>query len=379
MTLSKAGSEKRITRHDLIKQHERILSSLQYDTGLFAASRKDVATGYDKSWLRDNFYECLAFEMIGEWEVVRKTYRALLKVFKKHEAKIDAAIENRPQHKHEYIHARIHPETFEEFWEDWGNKQNDAIGAILFRIGELEHAGFTVLKDDDDQRVVQKLIWYLNSIEYWHDWDSGIWEENEEVHASSLGACVAGLKSLKQLNRFDIPVDLIEKGEDALHEILPRESASKFVDLALLSLVWPYMVVTPEERDQILENVEYHLLKENGVIRYKNDHYYNKNADGYSEEAEWCFGLSWLAIIHTRMGNAKKAQFFVKEMLESVDDDGFVPELYFSNSDEPNENRPLGWAESLFIVALHNVTDKEFKKALENLTQKDLDDLTAQE
>jgi hypothetical protein len=57
----------------------------------------------------------------------------------------------------------------------------------------------------------------------------------------------------------------------------------------------------------------------------------------------------------------------------------FVPELYFSNSDEPNENRPLGWAESLFIVALHNVTDKEFKKALENLTQKDLDDLTAQE
>jgi GH15 family glucan-1,4-alpha-glucosidase len=178
MTLSKAGSEKRITRHDLIKQHERILSSLQYDTGLFAASRKDVATGYDKSWLRDNFYECLAFEVIGEWEVVRKTYRALLKVFKKHEAKIDAAIENRPQHKHEYIHARIHPETFEEFWEDWGNKQNDAIGAILFRIGELEHAGFTVLKDDDDQRVVQKLIWYLNSIEYWHDWDSGIWEEN---------------------------------------------------------------------------------------------------------------------------------------------------------------------------------------------------------
>lgn len=31
---------------------------------------------------------------------------------------------------------------------------------------------------------------------------------------------------------------------------------------------------------------------------------------------------------------------------------GEIPELYYSDSDRPNENVPLGWAESLFIVAL---------------------------
>ena len=53
-----------------------------------------------------------------------------------------------------------------------------------------------------------------------------------------------------------------------------------------------------EQKDSILHNVEYHLLKERGVIRYKGDRYYNKNKDEVSEEAEWTFGLSWLAIIY---------------------------------------------------------------------------------
>jgi GH15 family glucan-1,4-alpha-glucosidase len=35
-----------------------------------------------------------------------------------------------------------------------------------------------------------------------------------------------------------------------------------------------------------------------------------------------------------------------------------VPELYFSNSSEYNENTPLGWSESLFIVALHEMNRK---------------------
>jgi len=91
-----------------------------------------------------------------------------------------------------------------------------------------------------------------------------------------------------------------------LKELLPRESRTKFVDLALLSLIYPYDVVTKKQREDILKNVKYLLLRERGVIRYKNDHYYNKNPDGYSEEAEWTFGLSWLAIIHERLGERDK-------------------------------------------------------------------------
>jgi hypothetical protein len=65
---------------------------------------------------------------------------------------------------------------------------------------------------------------------------------------------------------------------------------TKFCDLALLSLIYPFAVTSEDETVEILNNVEYHLVKDKGVIRYKLDRYYNNNIDGYSEEAEWCFG-----------------------------------------------------------------------------------------
>jgi GH15 family glucan-1,4-alpha-glucosidase len=352
----------RLTYKQLIKQHLDILKNLQYESGLFAASKKDSDTGYNKSWLRDNFYECLAFEVLGDWETVEKTYEALLKVFLKHEHKIDYAISSKPKYKHEYIHARINPETFDEFWEDWGNKQNDSIGAILFRIGELfNHHERNMLKNDDYLRIINKLIQYLDSIQYWQDEDNGMWEEDEEVHASSVGACVAGLKSVKNLPGVIVPDDLIMKGEATLNALLPRESKKKFVDLALLSLIWPYDIANPKQRDEILANVEYLLLRERGVVRYKNDHYYNKNPDGYSEEAEWTFGLTWLAIIYEHLGNKKKAKLFIDKAMKDITPQG-IPELYFCNSPDCNENNPLGWSESLFIVAVHDLNKKFIKK-----------------
>ena len=348
-----------INAKKIMTQHLKILKNLQYKSGLFAASRKDASTGYNKSWLRDNFYECLAFEVLDQWDVVKKTYRALLDVFLKHEYKIDYVIMRKPRYKHEYIHARFHPETFDEFWEDWGNKQNDSIGAILYKIGELEHhKGINIIESDNDLRIVNKLVKYLSSVQYWHDEDSGMWEEDEEVHASSVGACVAGLRNVSNIKGVEIPVGLIEKGKRTLNILLPRESRKKFIDLALLSLVWPYDVVSQKQRDEILKNTEYHLVRNKGLIRYKNDYYYNKNSDGYSEEAEWTFGFSWLAIIYDRIGNKKKAKEYIEKALSTINKNGKIPELYYSNSNKYNENTPLGWSESLFIVALYYVNKK---------------------
>lgn len=342
----------------LIDQHMSVLKSLQYSSGLFGASTKSVKTGYDKCWLRDNFYECLAFEEMGQMSTVRKTYDALFKIFLKHEYKIDWAINKKPEAKHEYIHARFHPHTFDEFWEDWGNKQNDAVGAILFMIGKLEKDGVHIVDNEDKKRIVQKLVHYLKSIQYWHDEDSGMWEENEEVHASSVGACVAGLISVKNL--VEVPEDLIQKGRDTLDKLLPRESKKKFVDLALLSLIYPYEVISRKQAKDILANVEYYLVKRKGVIRYKNDYYYNANPDGFSQEAEWTMGLSWLAIIYKRLGEEKKCREYIKKSLATIHN-GEIPELYYSNTNVPNENTPLGWAESLFVVALHRMNVKYHK------------------
>lgn len=359
----------RIDYEKVLKHHIKGLEKLQQPSGLFLASPQHVSTGYDKAWLRDNFYECLAFEYLGKWDVVHKTYRALLDIFLKHEQKIDYAIQSKPKSKHEYIHPRYDPENFDEFWEEWGNKQHDAIGAILFRIGELEqHADFSVIETKDDKRIVQKLVDYLASIEYWMDPDNGMWEENEEIHASSVGACVAGLKKINELDFIHVPEALIQNGEDVLRKLLPRESEKKFVDLALLSLIYPYDVVTPEERDTILSNIEYHLVKNLGVIRYKTDYYYNKDSiDGHSQEAEWTFGFSWLAIIFERMGNKPKAEEYIQKSMATIDSVGDIPELYYSHSDIHNENSPLGWSESLFIVALYLFYNKYAKEEIEEV------------
>ena len=269
----------------MISQSIRILEELQHPTGLFSASRKNVPTGYNLSWLRDNVYAVLGFEAVGNNKAVRKTYCALLDIFLKHEYKIDWMIkEPEPKHRHRYIHARFHPITFEEIDGEWGNKQNDAVGAILFKIGELESKGYGILRGENDIRILQKLVMYLHSIHYWHDEDSGMWEENEEVHASSIGACVAGLKAVSKISGIRIPAGLIEKGEEALNKLLPRESKTKETDLALLSLIYPYAVVNDEQKKLILKNVEEKLVREKGVIRYSDDKYYNEGA-----EAEWCF------------------------------------------------------------------------------------------
>ncbi|KKQ25920.1 MAG: Glycoside hydrolase 15-related protein [Candidatus Woesebacteria bacterium GW2011_GWA1_37_8] len=345
----------RLTYDELIKKHLQILKGLQTKSGLFLASKEGVGTGYDKSWLRDNFYETIAFEVIGDWKTVEKTYHAILEIFLRYEEKIDWAITEHPKESFKRIHARFHPESFDEFWEEWGNKQNDAIGCILFRLGELEiNQKRSVLKKPEHFRVVNKLVRYLEAIEYWRDPDSGIWEEAEELHASSVGACLAGLRSISKVAQIEVPASLIKKGEDALKVLLPRESGSKFVDLSLLSLIWPYDVVSEDQRMEILDNVEYHLLRDRGVIRYKGDQYYNKNQDKVSEEAEWTFGLAWLAIIYQKLGYDEKSIDLIKDLIAADTPNG-LPELYFSNSTEYNDNTPLGWSESLFIVALYEM------------------------
>jgi phosphorylase kinase alpha/beta subunit len=338
-----------------IRQHLDVVRSLQKPSGVFTASAHNVATGYDKAWLRDIYFMTLGFLETGDLETVRKAAKALLTVFVKHQEKINWAIEHRPHYTWQYIHARFHPETFEEYWEEWGNSQNDAVGEVLNLLVELELRGASVIETDEERQMVQKVIDYLVALEYWQDEDNGIWEENMEVHASSVGSVVAALKKAAQLPWLHVPENAIAHGETALRNLLPRESASKFCDLALLSLIYPFAVTTEAETLEILKNVEYHLTKDKGVIRYKFDRYYNNNTDGYSEEAEWCFGLSWLAIIYAERGEKEKAYYYLRKAKATVTPEGLIPELYYSNTNRPNDNTPLGWAESMYVVALEKV------------------------
>ncbi|MBI4244312.1 MAG: glycoside hydrolase family 15 [Planctomycetes bacterium] len=318
---------------------------MQYPSGLFAASRLNVKTGYNLAWIRDNVYTAIGLEAAQKYGVVKKTLRALLDVFLKHEYKIDWAIKEKPKHHYQYIHARYDPITMEEVWEQWGNKQNDAIGALLFKIGDLEEKEIRIIRNENDLRVLQKLVYYLQSIEYWHDKDNGVWEENEEVHASSIGACVAGLRKISKI--VDVPKGLIQKGEDALNKILPRESETKEADMALLSLIYPYNVASERQRNAILKNVEGKLMKEKGVIRYIGDKYYYRNG-----EAMWTNGLPWLAIIYKQLNKPSKYAFYMRKTKEAMNEKGELPELYYADGKEYNENCPLAWSQALYVAGL---------------------------
>lgn len=323
----------------------RIIRKTRYSTGLFGASGKDVGTGYDKAWIRDNMFVSLGVENAGDIDTAKKTYQALLDALKKHEYKIDWAIREKPDAKFKYIHARVNPVTLEEFHEEWGNMQNDSIGGLLFKIGDLYNKGIMIIRDRHDLSIVQKLVYYLMSIEYWHDRDNGIWEENEEVHASSVGACVAGLRAVR--NMVDVPEWLIEKGQETLNTLLPRESESKEVDLALLTLIYPFKVVDNEQKMQILENIEKRLVRKRGVIRYEKDNYYNNGS-----EAEWTFGFPWLAAIYKEMGNNKRYWHYLLKTIMVMNWKMELPELYFGRSSRHNENTPLSWSQAMLLCAL---------------------------
>ena len=329
----------------MLNKSLNILKQMQYPTGLFAASRMTVKTGYNLAWIRDNIYTAMGLEAAQKYKIVRKTFRALLDVLIKHEYKIDWAIKEKPKYHYQYIHPRYDPITMEEIPDEWGNKQNDVIGALLFMIGDLEEKGIRILRNDGDIRVVHKLVLYLENIEYWQDKDNGMWEENEEVHASSIGACVAGLKKIRKL--VFVPDYLIKKGEEALNQLLPRESKTKEVDMALLSLIYPYHVASESQINVILKNVEEKLVREKGVIRYIGDKYHYKEG-----EAMWTKGFPWLAIIYKNLNRPDKYAHYMRKAVESMNEKGELPELYYAGGSKYNENCPLAWSQALFVVGL---------------------------
>lgn len=334
-----------------------MLERIRLPGGLYLAS---PSADYSKAWLRDNVYEVLPYvnKATPHYE---ETYGRLLDILRYHEFKIDQMIRKKPTHSDDYIHARFHPETLTEFDEPWGNKQNDATGEILWGIAEGLRHGKQVIRDDRDRRLVQKLVKMLGSLRYWEDPDNGIWEEYEEVHASSIGACVAGLRAIRR-EGWDVPDELIHRGEEALRTLLPRESTTKPTDLALLTLVYPFRVVTPEQRRRIVSDVEAHLLRERGVIRYQGDSYYSPLADDhgrdqpwefyYGTEAEWTFGLPWLSLCHRDMGNHKKADAYLERTAAVEVAPGNLPELFYAGTDEPGPNTPLGWSVAMHILAI---------------------------
>ncbi|MBL3643950.1 glycoside hydrolase family 15 protein [Peribacillus frigoritolerans] len=317
-----------------------VLDRMRLPNGAYTAS---VSDDYNYVWIRDVVYTVIPFinDPSNRYE---KAYHALFDLFQTYEWKIDIHTVQKPQFLFEHIHARYSTEL-KELPDEWGHAQNDAVGAFLWGVGEGYRHGKKVIRNQRDLEIVQKLVNYLECLQYWQSEDNGMWEENIEIHASSIGACVAGLNSVKML--VNVKEELIKKGEETLRFLLPRESYSKETDLALLSLIYPYRLVDREIALEILKNVTERLERTNGCIRYEKDLYYN---DG--QEAEWCFGLPWLGLCYLELGMMNKVNEYIDKTKMIIPENWEVPELYIGGSNVPNGNTPLAWSVSLSYLFL---------------------------
>ena len=345
---------------DKLSQSYAILRNLRLAHGLYVAS---PSSDYSYVWLRDTFYEVLPY-VNKPCSTYETTYWRILDLFREYEWKLDIHTLQRPIHQHEYIHARYSATDVKELPMEWGHSQNDAVGAILWGIGEGIKFGKRILRDDKDREIVQKIVYYLQTLEYWNDQDSGMWEEYRERRSSSVGACVAGLKNVQGI--VDVPQYMIDLGMQALYELFPYETTTRKYDLAQLSLVYPYKVFGDEMSAVILKQVESQLVREMGVIRYIGDSYYSvlekMHGRGLSRtfyegsEAEWCFGFGFLSLGYLQLGNIDKAEYYIRQLENVMLPDGSIPELYYSKTSLYNGNTPLGWAQSMYIIAKEEVS-----------------------
>jgi phosphorylase kinase alpha/beta subunit len=338
----------------MLNESYNVLDSVRLPHGLYLAS---PSKDYSYVWIRDSFYMALPY-LNKSCDTYERTYHRLLDMLREYEWKLDIHTKQKPQAQHEYIHSRYSATDVKEIDTPWGHAQHDAIGALLWGIGEGEKAGKRILRDDKDQQIVQKLVWYLATCQYWIDSDNGMWEEWRELHASSVGACVAGLTSVREL--VFVPRELVLSGYKSLSALFPNESADRPIDLSQLSLIYPYNILFGEDAKLIVKTVEEKLLRDRGVARYEGDSYYALNENEgrhhplshyYGMEAEWTFGLPWLALCHSKLGNKEKALGYLKWTETVMLENGVLPELYFSGTDKPNPNTPLGWCSAMYILA----------------------------
>lgn len=341
-----------------VKQSYSILDSIRLPNGLYIAS---PSIHYSAVWIRDSLYISLPY-LNKVCETYERSIHRLLDLLIDYEWKIDIHTRERPQEPWQYIHAKYDADNLKELLEPWGHAQHDAIGMLLWAIGEGEKRGKRILRNSRDRDMVQKLVHYLHTCQYWCDVDNGMWEEAREVHASSVGACISGLKAVRYL--VDVPQNMIKKGVAALEELGVGETANHGEDLAQLSLIYPHRVYPRNIALRVLERIEQRLLRRNGVIRYHGDSYYSTlENEGrhhqpsfyYGTEAEWCLGLPWLAICHMELGNYEKAGAYIERTENVMLADGSLPELYFANTNEPNPNTPLGWANAMYLVARERI------------------------
>lgn len=388
--------------------------------GLFAASGSQAAdstTGYQNVWIRDNVMVANAFRLLGNAAKAIACVKGLTEYLETQRGRMTEIIEDPTRLLKEDVqrrpHIRFAAQTLGDLPEKWPHAQNDALGELLWLRFVLANSGAMPLGPAEFE-IFGLLTEYFEAIEYWQDEDSGAWEEERKINASSVGAVVAGLEEMMKYKsggaggmgggagvvsistaRVDRLERMIAKGRERLEKSLPFESPpERMADAALLSLVYPLGVVRERGmQDAILNLVQARLKGEAGIKRYVGDSYFCQDYDewfgagelssDFSErvdyrdaflqpgcEAQWClfdpvlsiiYGERYLADPSDEKSREKQMQYFDRSMRQ-ITERGESPELYFLKAGRyvANAHTPLAWTQANQAVALQ-LAEKSFE------------------
>ncbi|MBM6549631.1 glycoside hydrolase family 15 protein [Marinomonas ostreistagni] len=409
MSFDKATELETLYRHI-----DKVILSRQHPvTGLFPASTSVNNHGdYTDAWVRDNVYSIqavwalsLAYKRASnpnkrahelEYACI-KMMRGLLFAMMRQSHKVEAFKDTLDPK--DALHAKYDTKTGLEVVADdaWGHLQIDATSFYLLTLAQMTKSGSAIIYSEDELNFIQNLVYYISRT--YRTPDFGIWERGNkvnngkaEINASSVGMAKAALEALDGLNLFGENgpewavihsfADAVARAGSVLESLLPKESRSKEVDGALLSIIsFPAFAVNDETlkrrtRQEILDKLggnygckrflldgHQTVIEDHSRIYYEHDELINFE----HIESEWPLFFTYLYIDRLFARDWESANYY-RYQLESlmVEQDGemLLPELYYvpeenileekanpgSQPRKPNDNLPLVWAQSLYLV-----------------------------
>ncbi|MGM5481167.1 MAG: adenylate/guanylate cyclase domain-containing protein [Nanobdellota archaeon] len=350
----KHKTETTITYRDIMKQHCKVLQKIHHFPEFNIFSKGVESKTYDKCWLRDILYRHDRFRILNDHKTIEKTVNKILRSFVFEEYKIDNLLDDEKSLRIQSIVYGNNLPHEDHFWDEWNHKQHDSIGMLLYLVAKVEEDKKAfITKDIDYIRITNKLIRYLEKVKYWNGKAKEFWEENEEIHASSVGICVAGLKAISAVPKIKMPKGLIEKGRKAISKLVTKELRRKTFDASMLTLLEPELMVSKIQEEAILKRAENVINNEMTGITYKNDFYMFDNME-HQRDVKMDFLTCWIARIHEQRGDKTKAKRLIDRVLAKHEEKS-APESFFVNSKELSKEKRLGWNEALFIAYQHHL------------------------
>jgi phosphorylase kinase alpha/beta subunit len=355
-------------KNNIISKINDASASLRNSNGLYSASAGEHYV--ECVWLRDLFMQTLALphdEYITSW----KTFLDYLVLCENKYNKFTNLI-NEPIHADEF-HIRWGVKCNDEYEKIWGHKQFDAWGMALIAIAK---EGDILLDNKEYKSVVKFFVESLISQEFWKTKECGAWEENHEIRQSSIACAASGLSDILPYypELFTLIKNAIDFSTSVIKDFGTNETETRSVDLAQLHGVWlgvPRGIMSISQGSNIISNIESNLIRDYGIIRYKGDEYYNINSritldkyngvfNGQSEntlennEAEWTLGFPTLIFAYNACHLTPPTCHLKKIEHIAHENNGVIPELYYSGTNISNLNKPLGWACNLFKIVLND-------------------------